>query len=122
MSNSKPTKVASYGSIVGSVIANYRKNKGIGQAEISSNSNLSQATWSRIERGTTAVNVSQLSEISALLNISPSQIISEADMMVEELINRGIEVTHYTQKDNDTMFFLGATALIGLAAIFMGGE
>jgi len=122
MSNNQANKVAPYSSIVGSIIANARRNKGLGQAEISSQLNISQATWSRIERGTTSVNVSQLSSIAELLHVAPHEILSKADDMASELKSRGINITHYPEKNNEAMVILGATALIGLAALLFGGE
>lgn len=115
-------KITSYSQIVGSIIANYREYHGLGQAEISSKLNISQATWSRIERGSTSVNASQLSEISSLFNVTPQQILARADQMKAELNSRGIKVTHYPKKDNDALVVLGAAALFGLAALLFSNE
>ena len=115
-------KAAYYSSIVGSVIANYREAYGLGQAEISQKLNISQATWSRIERGATAVNVSQLSEIAELFKISPTEILKRADIMIEELRAKGIKVYHYPQKDKEALVILGATALFGLAALIFSND
>ena len=121
MSNQRK-EVATYSAIVGSIIANYRKSRNLGQAEISAKLNISQATWSRIERGNTAINVSQLSEIAALFGVSPHELLLKADQMADELKMRGIRVSHYPDSNNEAMFLLGTAALIGLAALLFGNE
>ncbi|MBN1944778.1 MAG: helix-turn-helix transcriptional regulator [Bradymonadales bacterium] len=119
-----PSQWTTYSAIVGSVLARYRANLGIGQVELSQNLSISQATWSRIERGAAPITLEQLSEVAHYLGVHPHQVVQEADIIVEQLRRRGVEVYHRRpeQPVGPGLILLGAGALAGLVALLAKGE
>ena len=54
--------VASYPAIVGQVLSNLRKNINVDQSEFAEIIGVTQSTWSRIERGSSAFTIEQLAD------------------------------------------------------------
>lgn len=63
-------------SIIGIRLKQARINKGITQEVLAEKMNLSVPYISRVERGTTNINLKRLSEICALLDVSEGEILS----------------------------------------------
>ena len=64
--------------IIGSRLKQARLNAGLTQQEMAEKTNLSVAFISRIERGTSHINLKRLSEFCSILNISEGYILNGA--------------------------------------------
>lgn len=64
--------------IIGSRLKQARLNAGLTQQEIAEKMNLSVAFISRVERGTSHINLKRLSEFCSILNISEGYILNGA--------------------------------------------
>lgn len=102
-----------YAAIIGRILVMKRDELFLEQADVARSMGLSQSSWSRIERGDSVINVEQLFAVSAVLQSSPSEILNEADRVVESLRSRNVEVQTAKQVKNNG----GALALIGLGAL-----
>lgn len=113
-----------YSAVLGSVLARYRAELGFDQRGMAANLTISQATWSRIERGESPITAPQLFEAAHFLKIQPYQLVQEADGIVENLRRAG--VTIYTHKPKDPsgvgLALAGAGALAVAMALLKKGS
>lgn len=118
------TQWTTYTRIVGDVIAATRISRGMSQAKLASETKLSNATVSRLERGLQPVSVEQLIDIGAALKVTPSQILSEADRLTDRLLESGVNVYRYRPEKPIPAGFLafGAGALVAAAALLARKE
>lgn len=65
-------------SIIGNRLLDFRKRKGLTQAEVAEKAGLADRTYADIERGTTNMRVDTLLRICAVLDITPN------DLLVDE--------------------------------------
>ncbi|MGJ3258469.1 MAG: helix-turn-helix domain-containing protein [Rhodospirillales bacterium] len=117
MSTDKLTPSTTYAAIVGSIIVLLREEKKIDQATLAKSQNLSQSSWSRIERGESVINTEQLHSVALELGTTAGDILKRADELAAELKDRDFNIlTAKSKKRNDgaLAFFAGAalTALI----------
>lgn len=112
MSNEKLSASTTYAAIVGRIIVLRREAKGMDQAALAKSQNLSQSSWSRLERGESVINTEQLHSVAQELGTTAGDILNEADDVAAELRTRNVEVqTSKSVKGG------GAMALIGIAAL-----
>lgn len=78
-------KLASYSSILGVIVANKRKEKGIEQGEIAKKVGLSQASYSRLESGKSSFSFDQLFECAKALDVSVDELFQSVSNMVSNL-------------------------------------
>ena len=108
----KPT--ITYGALVGQVLHNYRKQTGADQALIAQALGITQSAYSRIEKGHSAMSLTQLRTVAGQFGIMPSSILSEVDGYAEQLGFQGVEVSN--EKEVSPGAILVALGI--LAAIF----
>ena len=74
---------------------------------------LSQAAWSRIERGESAIGIDQICQASEIFGLKPSEFISKVDDTVARLTQQGIEVSRgrALPQNFDKIVLIGAAAL-----------
>lgn len=90
-SGNKPMRAAAtYSGVVGMVLVVMRKSSRMRQADMAREVGLSASTWSRIEGGSSALNVDQLS--AAALGVTQGRILSVADDAAERLRRMGVSV------------------------------
>lgn len=85
MSNQTVQDQTSYPAVVGHVLFEGRKQRNMEQADVGSALGLSQSSWSRIERGDSALSVEQLAKVAKLFGEPPSQILRQADEIADAL-------------------------------------
>lgn len=109
--NLKPS--TTYASIMGRVIAWHRDRGGLEQTVLAQKMGMSQPSWSRIERGDTAISVEQLRQIAGALNVSAYKILRETDEAVKSLQRQDISVQtkRDEKKKENPMAWIGAAAL-----------
>lgn len=106
-----------YPAILGRVVAELRKRKGLGQAELADGVGLTQSGLSRIERGDTAPTVEQVADIARLLGLkSPGQLLALADQAVADAEAQGIRVLMKRSEvgASEILVMIGAVALAAL--------
>lgn len=88
------TRMASYSSVLGVVVANKRKALGLEQSTIAERIGLSQASYSRLESGKSTFTVDQLFELAEALGVSASKLFNEVENTADSLRqNEDVEVT-----------------------------
>lgn len=102
--------VVSYPALLGQVIAKERTRLGINQGTMASTLGISQSAYSRLEAGSSVLNVSQLHNVAAILRQAPAQLVDQADRVEMALRQQGADIT--TSKEADP-----AAAAIGLGLL-----
>ena len=110
---SRVTPAIRYGAIVGRTIAARRSAVAIDQAQLAAAVGVNQSTWSRIERGQSALTVDQLRIAAAALKVTPASLLDQAEQAVRQARERGIRVL--TSRETSTID--AGVALIGGAAL-----
>jgi transcriptional regulator with XRE-family HTH domain len=110
-----------YPALVGNVLAQLRKEKGIGQAEFGSLVGVGQSTWSRIEKGESALTIEQLAKAARCLEFQPHELLAVVDGARENLQGQGIG-TLLDRIGANNMAMLGAIPVVGptLTAVLSG--
>lgn len=110
-----------YPALVGNVLAQLRKEKGVGQAEFGALLGVGQSTWSRIEKGESALNIEQLARAAEQLDLQPHELLAVVDGARDNLHNQGIE-TLLDRIGPNNMALLGAIPVVGpsLTAVLSG--
>lgn len=116
-----------YPAILGRVVTEIRKHRGLGQAELAVGLGITQSGLSRIERGDTAPTVEQVSGLAKALGLTPGALLTHADRAVQRAEAQGIRVLMKRSEvqKSDLVVMLGALALgalvVGaLAAVLRG--
>jgi len=111
--------VVPYSVILGGVIEQARKLHGWDhQGRFGEQLNLSPSAYSRIETGNTAISVTQLRQIAAVLGIRGQDLLDRADNMALHLQMQGAQIIH-EKRDNSAAILLGL-GLLGAALLAAG--
>ena len=105
--------VTNYSAIVGRVLVWLRELDGKNQAAVATDVGVTQATWSRIERGESGLTVEQLASAAEVLNTTPGSILGKADDAMTDLRSKGVIVEN-TRPPSGTQV---AIAMIAAAAL-----
>jgi transcriptional regulator with XRE-family HTH domain len=101
-----------YDAVVGQILTILRKQQGIEQTAIADRLGIAQSTWSRIERGGSAITVGQLDAVAPLLRIPPPEVMQRVELAIHHLEQRGITVRRAgAEKATGQMAALGIFAL-----------
>ena len=103
-----------YQAIVGSVLVGIRKELGVEQSALAKAVGVNQSTWSRIERGKSALSIEQLFLAANHLQIKPSIVIHNSEKAVQSLRSQKVVVS--VSKNMDKRVGQGV-ALIGASAL-----
>lgn len=88
-----PKPTIPYTALVGQVLLRLRGRMGLDQNDLAKALNASQSAYSRIEQGDTTISIPQLRVIARRLDISPSDVLSEADRLAEQLRAQGVDIS-----------------------------
>ncbi len=106
-----------YPAIVGGVLTQIRNEKGLRQDELAQSVGVTQATWSRIERGHSSITVEHLRKAADKLGASPGNILNYADRTEIDFRNRGGDViVSRDSLDNQQVALIAGGALLILVA------
>lgn len=109
---------ATYLTVVGSVLSYERDKRGISQGDFARMMEMSQATWSRIEKGSSGFSIEQLAEAAVFLETTPSALLAEADKVAREMEQQNMHVEPTRKKGVSTgLLVLGGAALAALVAV-----
>lgn len=82
----------SYPAVIGSILVKLRDTSNLKQGNLAEAVGVTQATWSRIENGSSALTVEQLSLAASRLGIAPNEILKLADEATTNLQAQGVTV------------------------------
>ncbi|GEM_PF-1876658 len=113
-----------YQTVLGRLIVQKRKEKGVDQEELARRVGVSRSTWSRIEAGSSALNMDQLASAASALGISLGELMLEVDDVVRELRRQNVEV--HDSRDQTRSAPFGAVRTTAGASLtapvaFLGG-
>ncbi len=118
-------KTLSFSALVGFVIVSIRKEKSLEQATIAQKMGITQASYSRLENGKSALSVDQLYAVSKVLGITIDDLFYAISKALNQAQAQGINVispTRGSTKSNENNPNTAATLLTGAAigAALMG--
>ncbi len=121
MSSQSVSGNTTYPALVGNIIAQLRKERGFGQAEFAAMVGLGQSTWSRIEKGESALTVEQLAKTAEQLDMKPHELLVLVDGARDNLQAQGIG-TLLDRIGVGNMALLGSIPVVGptLTAVLSG--
>ncbi|TBW48513.1 XRE family transcriptional regulator [Marinobacter halodurans] len=110
----------SFSAVLGVVLSNLRKSKGVEQGDMAARMGLSQPSYSRLESGKSAFSVDQMFQAAKALGTTFEELNTRLIHNIEELQANGIEVvqpvrgnTSKAQKQGNEMGQLVAGAALG---------
>ena len=111
-----------YQTVLGRLIAQKRKERRIDQEEMARRVGVSRSTWSRIESGSSALNMDQLTRAASALDMPLGELMLEVDDIVRELRREGVEVhDSRDQAASSSAGRGGAAAVAFLGGAVLGG-
>ena len=118
MSTKNFRPATTYPAVVGYVLAWHRDRAGLTQQDLASEMRMSPSTWSRIERGESALTMDQLAAVATILRTSPGRVLADADTVAGQLAKRGIQVERRRVPDaiGAGLALLAGAALVALVA------
>lgn len=118
MSTTNFRPATTYPAVVGYVLAWHRDHAGLTQQELARQMSMSPSTWSRIERGESALTMDQLAAVAQVLEVEPSRVLQDADNVVAQLAKRGVQVERRRVPDaiGAGLALLAGAALVSLVA------
>ena len=113
-----------YSAVLGSVLARVRAELGFDQRAMAAKLSISQATWSRIERGESPITAAQLYDVGRYLKVQPHTFMKEADTIVGNLERAGVIIYHQKPKEPSGvgLALAGAGALALAMALLSKGD
>jgi|SRR5277367_2950487 len=113
-----------YPAIVGGVLAKIRNDRNLRQDELAQSVGVTQATWSRIERGHSSITVEHLRKAADKLGASPGEILKYADRTESDFRNQGGYISASRDNlDNQKMALIAAgSLLIVIAAAIVASQ
>lgn len=124
MSSPLRRRATTYPAVVGQVLARIRSERGLTQAAVANGLDLTQGSWSRIERGESGLTVDQLRDACDVLGVRPGDVLRRAEQATAELKGMGVQVAKGTEDAVKAgLVILGAVAVGALiASMFEGDE
>lgn len=111
-----------YQTVLGRLIAQKRKEKGIDQEEMARRVGVSRSTWSRIESGSSAMSMDQLAKTASALGERLGELMLEVDEVVRGLQKEGVKVhDSRDQIESASVRRGGAAAVAFLGGAVLGG-
>ena len=106
-----------YASVVGQVLAKYRQDLNLEQAEMAEKVGISQSTWSRIERGETTLTLEQLYQIAEKLDKNPVDIMEDITTAKKKVEMEGISVEQKRSQESASKNLKKGAAIAAAVAL-----
>lgn len=123
MSTTTLSPGTSYPAVIGGVLVKLRDKINLRQSELAATVGVTQATWSRIENGSSALTVEQLGLAATKLGVLPNKVLLLADQASIQLKAQGVQVkpSRISGGVDAGIALIGAAALGALiAAVILG--
>ena len=117
-----------YQAVLGRLIIQKRSEKQIDQKDMAKHVGVSRSTWSRIESGSSALKMDQLTRAASKLDMPLGELMLEADAIVRKLRRQGVIVHNsrdqvISKKETvATVAFLGGAVLGGVVAALLASK
>lgn len=117
-----------YQAVLGRLIIQKRQEKNIDQEEMARHVGVSRSTWSRIESGSSALNIDQLTKVASKLELPLSELMLETETVVEELKNQNVKVHERRDQISSKpgslapVVFLGGAVLGGIVTALLAAS
>lgn len=105
-----------YGALLGRVICHYRERLGIHQHQIATALGISQSAYSRLEKGQSAMSVTQLRVIASQLGIPPARVLDDVDRYAQALRHQGALITDDKQQSSSAGLLVALGLLTAVLA------
>lgn len=105
----------SYPIVVGTVLADLRKAKGLKQSELADRIGVNQSAWSKVERGATPLTIEHLANVAEEFEMTPSEILGRADRLTDYAKERGLHVENNRLTGKNVL--AASVVIIGAAAL-----
>ena len=107
-----------YSAILGQILKELRKKKGMDQADIAKEMGMNRSSWSRIESGNTMVNIQQLQKAGDVFGMEANEILLKADIVAKAMKDKDYTVHYDSPKEiQEKSSGSQGLALIGAAAL-----
>jgi transcriptional regulator with XRE-family HTH domain len=110
--NVNSPKSVRYATLVGQTLSWYRQLAAVEQTTVADAVGVTQSTWSKIERGESALTVEQFAKAASALGRSPLEIMQAVEHSLTQLQLQGVQVL----RDRPNPPISGG-ALLGIAAL-----
>lgn len=91
-SGQNPRMATTSNAVLGHLLALIRRRRDLTQAQVAESLGLAGSTWSRVEKGETAITVEQLRAVAAKLNVSATVVLGLAEQAENALRRSGFVV------------------------------
>jgi transcriptional regulator with XRE-family HTH domain len=112
-----------YPAIVGQLLAKYRGEREMTQADLARAMGMNQSAWSKIERGVTPPTLEHLAGAADVLHVPLGRLLTEADLVAEQMRAQGITVSPKRLEPEGALGFglllIGAVTLGSLVAAIL---
>ncbi|MEG9862232.1 MAG: helix-turn-helix transcriptional regulator [Parvularculales bacterium] len=110
-------KEMTFTAVLGLMLRNMCKDKGLDQAQMAKKMGMNRSSWSRIENGITAVDIQQLKKIGEILGVDATVILERAEAVAQSLEDKGYTVHFDTTKTVEEKSKAKGIALVGGAVL-----
>lgn len=97
--------------ILGRILVRLRKEKNLGQAEVSMRTGINRSSLSRIEKGDMSADIEQLERIAEALGTTPEHLLSQVKKTRKQLEEAGVRVTQKPPGKSNAGWILAGAAL-----------
>lgn len=111
-----PKPVVAYPALIGGIVKQQREMRRITQSTVAAALGLTQSGYSRLESGDSVMNLSQLRIVAGLFGMAPSDLMTQADRLEQQLRLQGVDVAG-EKPDNSAAIVIGLGIL---AAVLLG--
>ena len=114
-----------YQAVLGRLIVQKRQEKEIDQEEMAKHVGVSRSTWSRIEAGSSALNMDKLAKVASKLETPLTELMRETESVVEQLKDQNVKVHEGRDQVSSKrgklapVVFLGGAVLGGIVATLL---
>lgn len=113
--------VTTYQAVLGRLIVQKRQEKQMDQEALARRVGVSRSTWSRIEAGSSALNMDQLAKAADALDVPLGTLMTEADEIVRELRKLDVEVNIGRDRAVSNLPWARGAAVAFLGGAVLGG-
>ena len=109
----KIRNVTTTAAVLGQVLATLRNVRGLKQCDLASAVGIGPSSWSRIEKGDSAISIDQLRAVAKVLRKSVGEIIGIAEAAEDEARRKGLEVSNSAIKVSAAGIGGGVAGVVG---------
>jgi transcriptional regulator with XRE-family HTH domain len=118
---SETKTVTTYGAILGAVLAQLRATAGLKQIDLAGAVGIGASTWSRIEKGESALSTDQLKLAADVLKLPPGRILDMVDLAEQATAKNGIALEPIRKAQWTAASTATALGLIPVVGSLLGG-